>query len=100
MMLILFLLPAVLTTLFMIHGVRGTLTLIVNFIPALGVGILLALIGVPLLSNGLSQDIMDSSLWAQGQKAQNLIVGATAIAALFVLWLQRPPKHHGKHKKH
>lgn len=93
----LFLFPAVATALFMIRTVHGGLAIFVNLIPALGVGLLLALLGVPLLSKGLSHEIMSSPLWQEGQRARTLIVGASTLAALFVLWLQRP-KHPKKHK--
>ena len=100
LMLILLLTPPVLTTIFLIHSVRGALASAINLIPIVGVGLLLALLAVPLLPGGLSHEIMASPLWDKGQQANAVIVGASAIAALFVLWLQRPPKHRPKHKKH
>lgn len=98
----LLLLPVVLTAIFMIKTVKGTPKLLLNALPALGVGLLGALLVVPLLPPGLSHNIVDSSLWNEVQKAQNLIVGSSALVCLLVLWLQRPKtggdKHHGKHK--
>lgn len=88
--LILLLLPVVLTAIFMIRTVSGKAKLALNLLPAVGVGLLGALLIVPLLPPGLSHNIVDSSLWAQVQKAQNLIVGTSALACLLVLWLQRP----------
>lgn len=99
--LILLLLPVVLTSVFMIRTVSGKTKLFLNILPALGVGLLGALLIVPLLPAGLSHNIVNSSLWAEVQKAQNLIVGASALACLLVLWLQRPQtggKHGKKHK--
>lgn len=96
----LLLLPVVLTTIFMIRTVHGTSRLALNVLPAVGVGLLGALLIVPLLPPGSAHDIIGSSLWDQAQKAQVLIVGASALACLFVLWLQRPKaggkKHHRK----
>lgn len=100
--LILLLLPVVLTAVFMIKTVKGS-KLVLNVLPALGVGLLGALLSVPLLGAGLSIDIMNTTLWVEGSKAQNLIVGSSALICLFVLWLQRPktgdPEKHGKHSK-
>lgn len=98
--LLLLLLPVILTSIFMIRTVSGKTKLALNIIPALGVGLLGALLIVPLLPPGLSHDIVNSSLWAEMQKAQNLIVGASALACLLVLWMQRPQtgKHGKKHK--
>jgi hypothetical protein len=97
----LLLLPVVLTAIFMIRTVSGKTKLLLNILPAAGVGLLGALLIVPLLPPGLSHNIVDSSLWAEVQKAQNLIVGTSALACLLVLWLQRPQtggRHGKKHK--
>jgi len=98
---VLLLLPVVLTTIFMIRTIRGTGRLFLNLLPAAGVGLLGGLLVVPLLPAGLSHNIVDSSLWSQVQRAQDLIVGASALVCLLVLWLQRPKtggsRKHGKH---
>lgn len=98
---VLLLLPVVLTTVFMIRTVRGKTKLFLNILPAAGVGMLGALLVVPLLPSDLSQSITDSTLWAQAEQAQNLIVGVSALVCMFVLWLQRPKaggeEKHGKH---
>jgi hypothetical protein len=99
--LILLLLPVVLTAIFMIKSVHGSFKLFLNILPAAGVGLLGALLVVPLLPPGLSHNIVHSSLWNQLQNAENLIVGASALVCLLVLWLQRPQaggKHGKKHK--
>lgn len=104
--LILLLLPVVLTTIFMIRTIKGTSRLLLNVLPAAGVGLLGGLLVVPLLPPGLSYNIVSSSLWAQAQRAQDLIVGGSALVCLLVLWLQRPKtggghedgKHGKKHK--
>jgi len=99
--LLLLLLPVVLTTIFMIKTIHGKSRLILNILPAIGVGLLGALLVVPLLPPELSQEIIDSSLWEQVLKVQNIIVGASAVVCLIVLWLQRPKAGHDKHhKKH
>lgn len=97
---ILLLLPVVLTTVFMIRTVKGTSRLLLNLLPAIGVGLLGGLLIVPLLPGGISADLINTPLWEQVQRAQNLIVGTTALVCLFVLWLQRPKTGEGKHGKH
>ena len=96
--LVLLLLPVVLTAVFMIRTVRGSSRLLLNALPSAGVGLLGALLVVPLLSAGLSHNIVHSGLWNQVQRAQDLIVGTSALVCLLVLWLQRP-KTGGEGKK-
>lgn len=99
--LVLLLLPTVLTAIFMIRTVRGHGKLLINLLPAAGVGLLGALLVVPLLPEGLSQSITDASIWSQMQSAQGTVVGAAASICLLVLWMQRPHGgHEGKHGKH
>jgi hypothetical protein len=96
--LLLLLLPVLLTAIFMIRTVKGA-RLLLNVLPAAGVGLLGGLLVVPLLSAGLSYNIIASPLWSQAVRAQDLIVGASALVCLLVLWLQRP-KTGDKHSKH
>jgi hypothetical protein len=96
----LLLLPVVLTAIFMIRTVRGHGRLLLNVLPATGVGLLGALLVVPLLPPGLAHNVVGSSLWLQVTRAQDLIVGASAVVCLFVLWLQRPKTGGSKHGKH
>ena len=99
---VLLLLPVLLTAIFMIRTVKGHAKLLLNVLPAAGVGLLGALLVVPLLPGGVSANITDSSLWEEVQKAQNLIVGGSALTCLLVLWIQRPKTGKtgklGKHK--
>ncbi len=96
---LLLLFPVVLTTIFMIRTVQGTSRLLLNALPAAGVGLLGALLIVPLLPPGAAHNIIGSSLWDQVQKAQVLIVGASALVCLLVLWLQRPKAGKRRHKR-
>lgn len=100
----LLLLPVILTAVFMIKTVRGTAKLLLNILPAAGVGLLGALLAVPFLPTATAANITSSSLWQEITKAQDLVVGLSALLCLFVLWLQRPKtggseEHHGKHHK-
>lgn len=83
------LLPVVLTSVFMIFSVRGRLRVLLNILPATGVGLLGVLLVVPLLPPGLKFAIQGETLWYQLTKAQALIVGASALVSLFFLWMQR-----------
>jgi len=95
--LVLLLLPVVLTTIFMIRTVRDQSRLLLNLLPAAGVGLLGALLVIPLLPPGLSHSIVDSSLWTQIRNAQDLIVGGSAVVCLIVLWLLRPKAGKRRH---
>jgi hypothetical protein len=96
---LLLILPVILTAIFMIKTIKGYAKLSLNILPALGVGLLGSLLIVPLLPNVTSAQIIDSSLWSQLQRAQDLIVGVSSLACLLVLWMQRPKTHHDKEKK-
>lgn len=98
---VLLLLPAVLTAIFMIRTISDNARLALNLLPAAGVGLLGALLVVPLLTPDLSHNIIASNLWWQAQQAQNIIIALSAIVCLVVLWMQRPKAGgHSKHRKH
>ena len=96
--LILLLLPAALTILFMRRSMTGVKTL-VNILPAAGSGLLTALLAVPLLSAGTRYNIMASKDWSVLQQFQSVIIGAGAFVSLLVLWSTKPRRDKkGKHK--
>ena len=95
----LLLLPVIITTVLMVHTIKGHSRLLLNILPAAGVGLVGALLAVPLLPASAAQDIINSSLWGQITRAQSLIVGISALACLGVLWLQRPKLSGSKHNK-
>ncbi len=95
---LLLVIPVILTAVFMIKTVHGYGKLTLNFLPAAGVGLLGALLITPLLPSGLSHNIINSSTWTQLLRAQDLIVGASALVCLLVIWLQRPKTGHKKEK--
>jgi len=98
MKLVLLLFPAVLTAIFMIRTVRSK-KLILNILPALGVGCLLALLVVPLLPPGTTHAIDQMKFWQQAQRLQDLIIGIGALVSLMTLWLLRPKQSSEKHSK-
>ena len=87
--LVLLLLPPVLTAIFMLHSVKGSAKALLNILPALGFGLLTALLIKPLLSTAYQRTLEQASLWHQFTRAQALIVGASALLSLFFLWIQR-----------
>lgn len=86
---IVLLLPAILTSVFMIFSVKGKGKFLFNIFPAAGVGLLVALLVVPLLPPSAQATIEDMPLWGQLAKMQALIVGVSALLSLGFLWLQR-----------
>lgn len=92
-------LPVVLTTIFMIKTVRGA-SLLFNILPAVGTGLLIAIMAIPLLPHDLAVQVQASSVWHTLQQVQALAVGASALVCLFFLWTQRPKHSQDKHAKH
>lgn len=83
------LVPVILTTVFMMFSIHGHGKTILNLLPAIGTGLLLALLVVPLLPLGTRFAIEAQPLWHQLSKLQSLIVGFSAVIGLFFLWAQR-----------
>jgi hypothetical protein len=84
---ILLFLPAALTMIFMFHSVKGS-KLIINILPAIGTGLLIALLVEPLLSPGMQHTLGKEDLWQNVIQARALIVGVSALVSLFYLWFQ------------
>jgi uncharacterized membrane protein len=94
----LLLLPPILTTLFMFHSIHGSTKAMLNLLPAIGTGLLTALLVKPLLSPTFQHTLEHSSLWHQLSKAQALVVGASALMSLLFLWLQHHSSREHKHR--
>jgi hypothetical protein len=88
--------PAVLTTVFMTHTVKGVKATL-NILPAAAVGCLTVLLVVPLMPPGMSHTIMALPLWRQVARSESLAIGAGAVVSMAFLWMQRPSR--GKEKK-
>jgi hypothetical protein len=91
MKLALLLFPVVFTALFMIHTIRGA-KLVLNVLPAVGVGCLTVLFVVPLLPPGTAHAIGNLQWWRLALQLQAIVVGAGALVSVFFLWMQRPHK--------
>lgn len=98
--LILLLLPAALTAIFMMRTVKKGLPLLINVLPAAGVGIVGLLLAVPLCAPGLRHSLTSTSIWHELELLQTMAVIVSAAVSLFFLWLQRPgrPGHEEKKK--
>lgn len=95
----LLLLPVVLTTFFMVKTIKHS-QLLFNVLPAVGTGLVLALLVVPLLPVDYAGQVKASMVWHELEQVQTLIVGASALACLVFLWSQRPKTDHTKAKHH
>ena len=93
-------LPAVLTTVFMIRSVKGHFKQFLNFLIAIAVGFLVALLAVPLLDVDLQLAVESTPVWQYVAKLQVLVIALGAIFSLLYLWLQRPKHHADDGKKH
>lgn len=89
--------PAILTVLFMMGTSKGKKRTL-NIIPSVAVGILLALLAVPLLPPGLSNNIQSLPIWVNTEQLQSGIIAVSTLICLIFLWLSRP-KHSGKEHK-
>ena len=100
MQLVILLLPAVLTAIFMVFSIKGRSRVFLNIIPAAGAGFLGLVLAVPLLPQGASQSIQAQAGWQQITHAQALVIGGTAVVGLFFLWAQRRGKdgHEPRHR--
>jgi hypothetical protein len=94
--------PVVLTMIFMFHSLRGSKALI-NILPALGFGLMSALLVEPLLSPGFQKTLSHAAAWHQILQARTLIVAMSALIALLFLWFSHrgsgssAPSHRAKH---
>jgi hypothetical protein len=81
--------PALLTMLFMIKTVSRSKRFL-NVLPALGTGLLTAVLVVPLLPTSLATPITRSDLWVKMQPVEPGIVALSTLVCLLFLWLHKP----------
>jgi hypothetical protein len=98
--LVLLILPLVLTLLLTRKSFTKKGGLLLHGLIALCAGALLALVGVPLLSDSVRANFADSNLWTDLQKIQASVVGAGVFLSLVVLWAKSLKKTSLKDKKH
>lgn len=93
-------LPVILSALVLRGSVVGS-KLVVNIIPALALGLVAALLVVPLLPNGVGSNITKTSVWAGLDKGKSLIAGVGILLSLITLWTGHKRSHrHAKGKHH
>lgn len=99
---IVLLLPMAVTIIYYTKSVRGT-KFIINILPTLGLGVLTALLTVPLLMPGTSAPILGSSAWNTLQQFQSFVIGVAIFCSLLFLWAGRhrskPGRGRGKHAR-
>jgi hypothetical protein len=93
-------LPLLLTLLFTKKSYKDKPALIFHAAIALCAGGLLALVGIPLLSESVRANFAGSEPWSQLQHAQGAVIGAGVFLSLATVWLTSGKKHGGlkKHK--
>jgi hypothetical protein len=92
-------LPAAVTTFFMVRTVKTKFKQLLNFLIAIAVGCLVALLVEPMLPSALRSGIATTEVWHYVQKLQVLVIALGAIFSLLFLWVQKP-KHHGEEAHH
>jgi hypothetical protein len=103
MRLLLLLLPPVLTLLLMFHSVVGKSKLILDLVPGIATGLLLALLLVPILPAALSLNIQGTRIWHNYYHYQTVIVVFGALSSIVFMLLGRQNTKHsgsGHSKKH
>lgn len=84
--LVLFAGPPLLTLLITRKSTHGQTNILVQLIPAICLGGLLALIAVPLLNSNVQTRFTGATLWTQLQKIQSWVIGAGALSSLLLVW--------------
>jgi hypothetical protein len=95
----LLILPLLFTLLFTKGKSKNGFGRALSLLIALCAGVLLALVGVPLLSSSLRSGFSDSSAWSDLQKAQAAVVGAGVFLSLMFVWAKNLKKSQDKLKK-
>lgn len=89
MQLLLLLAPAMVTSVVTIFSIHGRLKGAVNILPAVGAAALAVLLGIPLLTPGLRNNLEAQHAWHYLANSQALVIGAGAVVSLCFLWTQR-----------
>lgn len=95
----LLLVPPVLSLFFLRHSIRGT-KIVFNILPAIAVGLVGVLLAVPLLPGGVQHNMTGSNGWSLLVHQQEIVVIASSLVCLIVLWLAPHRDTDKKHHKH
>ncbi len=96
----LLILPVILSALVLRGSVVGP-KLVANTIPALALGLVAALLIVPLLPSGVGSDITKTSVWMWLDRGKSFVAGTGVLFSLMTLWFgHKRSQGHGKAKHH
>lgn len=96
----LLLIPVILSAIILRGSMKGG-KMIFNIIPAVAVGLVSVLLVVPLLPYGAQNAVTGTRGWDLLSHSQEVVVTASVLASLIVLWFSPYSSHHSKkHHKH
>ena len=96
--LILLVLPLLLTLIFTFKSAASKQQRILQIIPALCAGALLAVVAAPMFNEALNTDFTKIPAWKTMQDIQSYIIGVGLLISLLLIWISGF-SHHKKHKK-
>lgn len=99
--LVLLLAPLLLTLLLTLKAAASKNQALMQIVPALCAGGLLAVVAAPMFSDSLNIDITTSPFWKDLQNIESYIVGAGLLSSLLLVWaggLGHAKSHAKKHK--
>lgn len=93
------LLPMALTILFLRKSISGS-KFFFNLIPTLLTGAVVALLAVPLLPDGLKNNVYGTDAWSKLVQVQGMVIGGAVITSMLMLWTTMRPPRDKRKKKH
>ncbi len=90
--------PVLLSAIFTRKSVSGA-KMLLNLIAAMALGIVGALLAVPLLPGGVTHSITSQNLWSYVHQYQSVVVAVGVLISLFSLWFNKSKQDKDK-KKH
>jgi hypothetical protein len=92
----LLLIPAILSAIILTKSMRGPKG-IINIVPAVAVGLVGVLLAVPLLPDRPQHAISGVSGWALLDHNKQIVVIASVLVSLVILWFAKPSHHKRRH---
>jgi hypothetical protein len=96
--LVFLLLPMAITILLLRKSISGSKFLF-NLVPTVLTGAVTALLAIPLLPDGLKNNIYGADAWSKLIQLQGGIIGIAVLTSMLMLWTTMKP-HRDKKKKH
>lgn len=88
--------PLLITLLASYRSMRDRSRRLLQLVPGLCAGALLAVVAGPILNESLNTNLADSAYWTALQDAEPYIVGAGLLVSLLLIWSAGAGKHHSK----